>query len=935
MKKTFTKSILSVAVALFSFGFIANGQSIFSEDFQGGMPATWTLIDVDGLNPNYAFMTDAWVSFENPDQAGDSVAASTSWYVPAGVSNDWMISPAISLTSNNTLTWDEQATDVNYLDGYELRISTTTPTITAFYSNPVLYSTAAASNTWISRSVDLQAMGYSNQTVYLAWVNNSDDKNLLLIDDIAITGPVNPIDECINAQQIAVNDLGICSPTTGTVENATVSLPACAGTAGTDVWYRFTATNATQLILVQGNGDFDAVMEVFTGTCGALTSLGCIDGTLEGEAELAEGTGLTVGATYYVRVFDYWGTNVDQSFTICVRTPCDLTLPAGIAEIETCGDSINDGCNATPVPAYQTISVGQTITGQAYADEGSRDTDWYEFTVTAAGDYTMTGSAEFPFALILADHSDCNAPIVLESVGGNPCTTQSITATLTPGTYVAFIAPDDFNYYVCSLTYSDYWFDLTGGPVSNGCDTTATTLINLNQAGGAPCFDGNSCIPVDAGWTTFGTWGSESYLLDDVQAGYDYVFDICTGFGAGSWIPEIRIVAPDGTTIDATNEQPATGSTATHGTQCSLSWTASQSGTYTIMVNEMGTNAGDAPNQVDCLTQYQVDNGNPTVSCGPNPAPCIAPCDLTLPPGCTAEVEACGDSINDGCNLVGIPAQYQPIACDETICGTVEAEGGERDTDWYLFSVPATTDVTLTGSAEFPFAILIVDITDCNNPLVLNDVVGDDCEVQSVTQNLTPGAYVAFFSSTVYEGYPCSSDHKDYWMTLTMALGTPTALFNATETQLSVAFNDLSINADSWFWDFGDGSTSIMQNPTHVYAAAGTYTACLIASMDCGGSDTICMTVTPDITIGVVESGLNSLSFYPNPTNGTFTLEIAGEETVGQISILDFEGRSVYEEPVYIGSNFRKTIDADLSSGTYILRVTTENDVITSKLSVK
>jgi gliding motility-associated-like protein len=40
-------------------------------------------------------------------------------------------------------------------------------------------------------------------------------------------------------------------------------------------------------------------------------------------------------------------------------------------------------------------------------------------------------------------------------------------------------------------------------------------------------------------------------------------------------------------------------------------------------------------------------------------------------------------------------------------------------------------------------------------------------------------------------------------------------------------FNDQSIGADEWFWDFGDGSTSTLQNPAHMYADTGTYTVVL------------------------------------------------------------------------------------------------------------
>lgn len=70
---------------------------------------------------------------------------------------------------------------------------------------------------------------------------------------------------------------------------------------------------------------------------------------------------------------------------------------------------------------------------------------------------------------------------------------------------------------------------------------------------------------------------------------------------------------------------------------------------------------------------------------------------------------------------------------------------------------------------------------------------------------------------------------------------TPVANFSSNVTEgaipLSVYFTDLSLNSPtSWFWDFGDGTNSTDQNPTHVYASAGIYTVSLNAS-NAGGSN--------------------------------------------------------------------------------------------------
>jgi gliding motility-associated-like protein len=63
------------------------------------------------------------------------------------------------------------------------------------------------------------------------------------------------------------------------------------------------------------------------------------------------------------------------------------------------------------------------------------------------------------------------------------------------------------------------------------------------------------------------------------------------------------------------------------------------------------------------------------------------------------------------------------------------------------------------------------------------------------------------------------------------------------EPPLTVNFQDLSTGAAvSWQWDFGDGNTSVLQNPIHTYTSYGSFTVTLIASNAFGCTDTMTRT---------------------------------------------------------------------------------------------
>ena len=82
-------------------------------------------------------------------------------------------------------------------------------------------------------------------------------------------------------------------------------------------------------------------------------------------------------------------------------------------------------------------------------------------------------------------------------------------------------------------------------------------------------------------------------------------------------------------------------------------------------------------------------------------------------------------------------------------------------------------------------------------------------------------------TETVTDSVSAKTSSKTASVTVASAGGTPTANFTDTISGLAVNFTDTSTDSGgtigSYAWTFGDGSSSAVANPSHTYAAAGTY----------------------------------------------------------------------------------------------------------------
>jgi PKD repeat protein len=82
----------------------------------------------------------------------------------------------------------------------------------------------------------------------------------------------------------------------------------------------------------------------------------------------------------------------------------------------------------------------------------------------------------------------------------------------------------------------------------------------------------------------------------------------------------------------------------------------------------------------------------------------------------------------------------------------------------------------------------------------------------------------------------------------------PVALFSPEDLETceleNIQFNSLSLDADFWLWDFGDGGQSQEENPIYQYPEQGTYTVSLIV-----GNNDVCFDTLTAVNGIVVRNG--------------------------------------------------------------------------------
>jgi hypothetical protein len=253
---------------------------------------------------------------------------------------------------------------------------------------------ATGSSSWVNaNSNPFYITGLASTTCYEYYVRavcSTTESSL-------ITGPFifNTLisnDECTGAIEIPVNQNTNCLQTVqGSLAFATGSTNAssCDGTLDDDdVWFSFTATATSHYISLLGvnySASPGLKYSLFTGSCGALTQLGgcTTNSTLPPNPSL---NALTIGATYYIRVYSSGTTPVTTTFEICIGTnagTCATALPlCAIAPI-IIPNNVGVPTLPNPISPYSSTSTTVGCLGSAPSPT------FYYFQFPLSGNYNF------------------------------------------------------------------------------------------------------------------------------------------------------------------------------------------------------------------------------------------------------------------------------------------------------------------------------------------------------------------------------------------------------------------------------------------------------------------------------------------------------------------------------------------------------------------
>jgi PKD repeat protein len=163
----------------------------------------------------------------------------------------------------------------------------------------------------------------------------------------------------------------------------------------------------------------------------------------------------------------------------------------------------------------------------------------------------------------------------------------------------------------------------------------------------------------------------------------------------------------------------------------------------------------------------------------------------------------------------------------------------------------------------------------------------------------------------------------------------PASDFNYTINELEVEFENISTNATSFYWDFGDNTNSIEVNPIHTYQESGIYQVALSAGNDYCGEYTIYKSISVITSSNDLPFSETGIQLYPNPAQNVLTLDYSEEkEQECTINIINSSGQVVMSLDNKIMNGPVEINIGHLQEGLYIFELISDDIILNQKLII-
>lgn len=763
---------------------------------------------------------------------------------------------------------------------------------------------------------------YPNATPVIFTITNDQDSNCVInspAQNQAVCPPSN--DLCSGAIDLGTQTSPLSASTVGATNNNT---PSCSSGPSPDVYYSILVPNGSTLTIEQTTNSYDSVVSMFYGDCSTSTAITCYDDPDTQVNTWANTTGSD--QTVYFVVDGYGTGGQSGTFTLawsvvgCSNATATYTIVSDCAN----GEQFLVDVNVTNLGSATSVTIADN---QASATQSTSATGVVQFgpypngtsvVFTVANDQdascTITSAAQTqavcPPDCENATALDCNTDVVADFIAG-PGAWTFASSFPGPGTGCNYTTPGVekmysftpattgvYNIEVTAATTTNY-VDYLYKEASGSCDTTGWTCIDdVFQAGvypiGTLTAGTEYLILLDSEVTTAlsQTFKVVCPLVCVEPTATFAVVDNCA-VAAGFFVTANITSLGSATSLTVSDNQASATQTVSAagtvqfgpyalGTSVVLTLTNDQLTTCTL-ISAPQTQADCPPSCATLTTPANMATNVPFVSTGvislawtaPTTGP--APTNYTIMWGTSlATMTALGNTANTAVNITNVPF----------------------NTTFYWSAVPNFASGSVTGCTVFSFTTAGSLGYCLNGAQWPASTFVPACSGQS--EVVEAGAYAGEYSRvTVTSGntYTFTSSVATDFITISDAAGTTAIVYGTTPLTWTA-----DISGDIRFY-------------THLSDQCGFEAVNRIRSLTCS-----------NLATDTFDNA--NFTYKPNPVVDVLNLEY--NKAITNVAVYNIVGQQVIAKTV--NANMSQIDMSALPSGTYMVKVTSNNEVKTIKV---